>query len=126
MKLNPIRCSSLHRLLTSAKSIDDALLTPELAEIKAKRKRTEDEQSLLDLALASTLSATAKDLVEEMLIQQKYGVRNFKGNKYTEKGNIVEDEAQESEQRSQLHADDGNGDIDLDAGEWDRLGGSFV
>ena len=93
MKLNPIRCSSLHRLLTSAKSIDDALLTPELEEIKAKRKRTEDEQSLLDLALASTLSATAKDLVEEMLIQQKYGVRNFKGNKYTEKGNIVEDDA---------------------------------
>ena len=28
-----------------------------------------------------------------MLIQQKYGVRNFKGNKYTEKGNIVEDDA---------------------------------
>lgn len=93
MKLNPIRCSALHRLLTSAKSIDDALLTPELAEIKAKRKRTDEEQAALDLALASTLSSTAKELVEEMLIQQKYGVRNFKGNKYTEKGNIVEDNA---------------------------------
>lgn len=93
MKLNPIRCSALHRLLTSAKSIDDALLTPELAEIKAKRKRTDEEQAVLDLALAGTLSATAKELVEEMLIQQKYGVRNFKGNKYTEKGNIVEDDA---------------------------------
>lgn len=93
MKLNPIRCSALHRLLTNAKSIDDELLTPELSEIKAKRKRTDEEQSALDLALASTLSATAKELVEEMLIQQKYGVRNFKGNKYTEKGNIVEDDA---------------------------------
>lgn len=93
MKLNHIHCSALHRLLTSAKSIDDALLTPELAEIKAKRKRTDEEQSALDLALAATLSATAKELVEEMLIQQKYGVRNFKGNKYTEKGNIVEDDA---------------------------------
>jgi len=41
-------------------------------------------------------------------------------------GNIIEDEALESEQRSQLNNDDGNGDIDLDAGEWDRLGGSFV
>ena len=93
MKLQPVRCSSLHRLLTNAKSIDDALLTPELAEIKAKRKRAEEEQSALDLALAGTLSATAKELVEEMLIQQKYGVFNFKGNKYTEKGNIVEDDA---------------------------------
>lgn len=93
MKLNPIRCSALHRLLTSAKSIDDALLTPELSEIKAKRKRTNEEQSALDLALAGTLSATAKELVEEMLIQQKYGVYNFKGNKYTQKGNTVEDDA---------------------------------
>lgn len=93
MKLNPIRCSSLHRLLTSAKSIDDALLTPELSEIKAKRKRTDEEQAAIDLALASTLSATARELVEEMLIQQKYGIYNFKGNKYTEKGNIVEDDA---------------------------------
>lgn len=93
MKLQPVRCSALHRLLTNAKSIDDALLTPELAEIKAKRKRTDEEQSALDSALASTLSATAKELVEEILIQQKYGVYNFKGNKYTEKGNIVEDDA---------------------------------
>ena len=93
MKLNPIRCSALHRLLTTAKSIDDALLTPELIEIKAKRKRTDEEQAKLDYALKRTLSATAKELVEEMLIEQKYGVRNFKGNKYTEKGNIVEDDA---------------------------------
>lgn len=93
MKLQPIRCSALHRLLTSAKSIDDALLTPELLEIKAKRKRTEDEQEKLNLALDQTLSATAKELVEEMIIQQKYGIYNFKGNKYTEKGNIVEDDA---------------------------------
>ena len=93
MKLSPIRCSTLHRLLTGAKSIDDALITPELAEIKAKRKRTDEEQAKLNHALNQTLSATAKELVEEMLIQQKYGVRNFKGNKYTEKGNIVEDDA---------------------------------
>lgn len=93
MKLQPVRCSSLHRLLTNAKSIDDALLTPELTEIKAKRKRTDEEQGKLNHALNQTLSATAKELVEEMLIQQKYGVRNFKGNKYTEKGNIVEDDA---------------------------------
>lgn len=93
MKLNPIRCSALHRLLTTAKSIDDALLTPELSEIKAKRKRTDEEQGKLNHALNQTLSATAKELVEEMLIQQKYGVYNFKGNKYTEKGNTVEDDA---------------------------------
>lgn len=93
MKLSPIRCSALHRLLTSAKSIDDALMTDELIEIKAKRKRTDEEQGEINHALNQTLSATAKELVEEMLIQQKYGVYNFKGNKYTEKGNIVEDDA---------------------------------
>ena len=42
MKLQPVRCSALHRLLTSAKSIDDALLTPELLEIKAKRNHTDE------------------------------------------------------------------------------------
>lgn len=93
MKLEPIRCSSLHRLLGSAKSIDEALLTEELIEIKAKRKRTDEEQAKLDLALQMTLSETAKSLVEEMIIKQKYGISSFKGNKYTEKGNIVEDAA---------------------------------
>lgn len=41
-------------------------------------------------------------------------------------GNIVEDSDNEFEQQnSQIpHADDGNGDFD--AGEWDRLDGSFV
>mgnify|MGYP002717899519 FL=1 len=93
MKLQPIRCSALHRLLTNAKSIDDALLTPELSEIKAKRKRTDEEQGELNHALNQTLSATARELVEEMLILQKYGIYNFKGNRFTEKGNIVEDDA---------------------------------
>lgn len=93
MKLQPVRCSSLHRLLTNAKSIDDALLTPELIEIKAKRKRTDEEQAKLNIALDQTLSATAKELVEEMIIEQKYSIYNFKGNIFTEKGNTVEDDA---------------------------------
>jgi len=41
-------------------------------------------------------------------------------------GNIVEGSDNEFEQHSMIpHADDGNGD-DFDAGEWDRLSGSFV
>lgn len=86
-------CSGLHRLMGNAKSIDEALLTPEIIEIKAKKKRDSDEQQLLDNLLAQTLSATAKEYVEEMLLQSKYGIRKFKGNKYTEKGNLVESDA---------------------------------
>lgn len=41
-------------------------------------------------------------------------------------GNIVDENPNESEQRSQLNNDEGFGDSDLEAGEWDRLYGSFV
>ena len=88
-------CSGLYRLMGSAKSIDDALITDDVKAIQAKTKakRADDEQLLLDDLLSQTLSSTAKEYIEEMLIQAKYGIRKFKGNKYTEKGNMVENDA---------------------------------
>lgn len=87
------RCSSLHRLVGKAKSIDEALLDDETRAIKAKKKRTEEEQAILDNLLDMTLSSGAKELIKEMLIEKKYGISKFTGNKYTKKGNIVEDDA---------------------------------
>lgn len=62
-----IRCSSLHRLMTEPK-------------LKADKE-------------AGNLSATAISLVKEMVISDLFGVSFFGGNKYTEKGNEMEDEA---------------------------------
>lgn len=80
----------------NAKSIDESLITPEIAEIqkKTKPKRTEPEQKLLDLALSCTLSAGAKTLVKEMVRKQKHNAPSkFSGSKETNKGNAVEDAA---------------------------------
>ena len=88
------RCSELHRLMGNAKSIDSAFLTPEVQEIKAKKKRTDEEQAILDHLLNCTLSATAKTLVKEKVRQIKHGAPNkFTGSRETEKGNMVEEDA---------------------------------
>ena len=63
------RCSELHRLMGNAKSIDSAFLTEEVQAIKAKKKRTDEEQKILDDLLDRTLSATAKTLVKEKVRQ---------------------------------------------------------
>lgn len=87
------RCSSLHRLVSKAKSIDESLLDDGTRAIKAKKKRTPEEQAVLDNLLDMTLSSSAKELVKEMLIEKKYGISKFTGNKYTKKGNLVEESA---------------------------------
>lgn len=88
------RCSSLHRLMGNAKSIDESLMNDEIKLIKAKKKRTDEEQALLDNLLAQTLSAGAKTLVKEMVRKHKHKAPNkFAGSKETKKGNLVEDDA---------------------------------
>ncbi len=66
------RCSELHRLMGNAKSIDSAFLTEEVQAIKAKKKRTDEEQKILDDLLDKTLSATAKTLVKEKVRQLRH------------------------------------------------------
>lgn len=88
------RCSELHRLMGNAKSIDSAFLTEEVQSIKAKKKRTDEEQKILDDLLDITLSATAKTLVKEKVRQLRHKAPSkFTGSKETRKGNLVEDDA---------------------------------
>lgn len=90
------RCSSLHRLMGNPKSIDESLVTPEVAEIQKKTsaKRTDDEKALLSSLLDKSLSAGAKTLVKEMVRKQKHNAPSkFSGSKETRKGHLVEDDA---------------------------------
>ena len=90
------RCSSLHKLIGNAKSIDESLMTDSLASIKkiTASKRTKDQQKLLDDALNKTLSATAKTLIKEMVRERVHNAPyKFQGSKETEKGNLVEESA---------------------------------
>ena len=68
-------CSGLYRLMGSAKSIDEALITDDVKAIQAKTKakRADDEQLLLDDLLSQTLSSTAKEYIEEILEQVGWG-----------------------------------------------------
>ena len=52
-------CSGLYRLMGSAKSIDEALITDDVKAIQAKTKakRADDEQLLLDDLLSQTTKA---------------------------------------------------------------------
>lgn len=61
------RCSSLYKLMTEPKT-----------------KADKD---------AGLLSQTAKSYVYEQWLFDRYGFDSFKGNKYTEQGNVLEDEA---------------------------------
>ncbi|WMC00274.1 hypothetical protein [Acinetobacter phage Ab31] len=80
------RCSELHRLMGNAKSIDSAFLTEEVQAIKAKKKRTDEEQKILDDLLDRTLSATAKTLVKEKVRQLRHKAPSkFTGSKETRK-----------------------------------------
>lgn len=90
------RCSSLHRLMGNAKSIDESLMTDEVLAIhkKVKAKRTDEEQKILDDLLLKTLSAGAKSLVKEMVRKSKHNAPNkFAGSRETRKGHLVEDDA---------------------------------
>lgn len=90
------RCSSLHRLMGNAKSIDESLLSDETKAIQkiVKAKRTDDQQKFLDNLLDQTLSAGAKTLVKEMVRKEKHNAPpKFTGSKETNKGNLVEDDA---------------------------------
>lgn len=90
------RASSIHRLMGNAKSIDESLITDEVAVIqkKVKAKRTSEEQALLDSLLEQTLSAGAKTLVKEMVRKQKHNAPSkFTGSKETAKGHAVEESA---------------------------------
>lgn len=87
------RCSALGRLMTDAVSIDNSLITPDVAEILAKRKRTEEESAILSQLKQQTLSVGAKSYIRELAAQDIFGVDFEISSKQTEKGIEVEPES---------------------------------
>lgn len=90
MKFHP---SSLGSLMTAPKSIDPALITPDIAKIIASKKRTEDEKAELERLKWLTLPEGAKSFVEELAAQEILGIDFTFSSKETEKGIICEPEA---------------------------------
>lgn len=85
------RCHSIGYLMTEPVSVDDALRTPEIEEIIAKKKRTDEEKALLAEAKEKTLSVTAKTYIRKLVAQDIFGVEFEIGSKQIEKGLIMED-----------------------------------
>lgn len=88
-----IRCSSLGLIMTDAKTIDDRLLTPEIAEIARKTKKSDDEKKLIQGLLDQSLSAGAKTEMKTMAKEFVYDFNEVVTGKYMDKGLIVEDQS---------------------------------
>lgn len=91
MKL--FRCSSLSKFIGDAKSVAFEFRTEEVDAIIKKRKRTDDEQAIVSGLLAKSLSNTAKSEIRKIVKEDLTNTRKFKGNQYTQKGNLLEEEA---------------------------------
>lgn len=90
-----IRCSSIGRLMAKPDNaeIDPEFLTPELAGIIAKTKRTDEEKSVLEDARRKSLSAGGKTHVRELVREAIYGFEPADlGTRPILKGRAVEQE----------------------------------
>lgn len=91
--MKPFRCSSLGLIMTDAKTIDDYLLTPEIAAISRKTKKSDDEKALIQSLLEQSLSAGAKTEIKSMAKEHVYDFKEIVTGKYMDKGLIVEDQS---------------------------------
>ena len=89
MKL--FRCSSLHKLIGDAQSIASELRNDEINTVVRKKKRTDEEEALIQHLKTMSLSDTAKSAIRDIVKEDLYGFRSFTGNQYTAKGNLLED-----------------------------------
>ncbi len=89
MKL--FRCSSLHKLIGDAQSIANELRNDEINTLICKKKRTDEEDALVQKLKTMSLSDTAKSAIRDIVKEDLYGFRSFTGNQYTQKGNLLED-----------------------------------
>lgn len=87
------RCSAIGKLMTEPMQIDARLRTPEVDEIIAKKKRTDEEKALIEQLKRRTLSATAKTHVRQLVAQDLFGVDFEVTSKHMEKGIEVEAES---------------------------------
>ena len=89
MKL--FRASSLHKLIGDAKSIATELRDDQVNALINKKKRTEDENALIENLKNKSLSSTAKSEIRKTVKEDLYGFHSFTGNQYTRKGNMLEE-----------------------------------
>lgn len=84
------RASSVGKLMTEAKSIDPALRSPEIQALIQAKKRTPEEQSLLDELMVKSLSVGAKTYIRYLAAQEIFGVDFEVSTKPMVKGRMVE------------------------------------
>jgi len=89
MKL--FHCSSLHKLIGDAQSIASELRNDEINTVIRKKKRTDEEEFLIQKLKTMSLSDSAKSAIRDIVKEDLYGFRSFTGNQYTAKGNLLED-----------------------------------
>ena len=122
MKL--FRCSSLHKLIGDAQSIASELRSDEINTVVRKKKRTDEEEALVQRLKTMSLSDTAKSTIRDTVKEDLYGFRSFTGNQYTAKGNMLEDLAIEMSGKmrfKKLKKHEGRVNTDLITGECDIL-----
>ncbi|MGJ7611107.1 MULTISPECIES: hypothetical protein [unclassified Variovorax] len=76
--------------MTEPVQIDEQFRTPEIDEIIAKKKRTDEEKALLARLKDQTLSVGAKTYIRELVAQEIFGVDFEVSSKQMEKGITVE------------------------------------
>ena len=101
MKL--FRCSSLHKLIGDAQSIASELRNDEINTVIRKKKRTDEEEFLIQKLKTMSLSDSAKSAIRDIVKEDLYGFRSFTGNQYTQKGNLLEDLAIQMSGKMRLH-----------------------
>ena len=74
-----------------AQSIAQELRTEEIEALIKKRKRSDDENSIIDQLKNQSLSDTAKTEIRTIVKEDLTTFRSFKGNQYTAKGNALEE-----------------------------------
>jgi hypothetical protein len=88
-----IRCSSVGKIMTEPMQVDDRFRTPEVEEIIAKKKRSDEEKALLQSLKLQTLSAGAKTHVRELARAALFGVDKEASSRQMEKGIRCEDDS---------------------------------
>lgn len=74
-----------------AQSIAQELRTEEIEALIKKRKRSDDENSIIDQLKNQSLSDTAKTEIRTIVKEDLTTFKSFKGNQYTAKGNALEE-----------------------------------
>lgn len=87
------RCSSIGELMTEPTSVDPEILTPELEEIIASKKRTDEQKAALEWAKVQSLSTGGKTHVRTLLAQAILSVDFDVGSKEMSKGIQCEDDS---------------------------------